>query len=58
MLCLEREETSHTQSRRRVRTWQNPGPQHMKLGRRILLYLEGTRGLRLTYKGNLQTLRG
>jgi hypothetical protein len=36
----------------------NPGPQHMKLARRILRYLKGTNGLSLTYKGHLQTLKG
>jgi len=34
----------------------NPGPQHMKLARRILRYLKGTRALRLAYKGHLQML--
>ena len=29
----------------------NPGPQHIKLVRRILRYLKSTKGLRLTYKG-------
>lgn len=36
----------------------NPGPQHMKLARRILRYLKGTKALRLTYKGQLQMLNG
>jgi hypothetical protein len=36
----------------------NPGPQHMKLARRILRYLHGTKGLRLTYKGRPQMLKG
>lgn len=36
----------------------NPGPQHMKLARRILRYLKGTKGLKLTYKGHLQMLKG
>ena len=36
----------------------NPGPQHMKLTRRILRYLNGTKSLRLTYKGQSQTLKG
>ncbi|CRG92846.1 hypothetical protein PISL3812_09917 [Talaromyces islandicus] len=36
----------------------NPGPQHMKLARRILRYLKGTETLRLTYKGHLQKLNG
>ena len=36
----------------------NPGPQHMKLARRILRYLKGTRALRLAYKGHLQMLKG
>jgi hypothetical protein len=35
----------------------NPGPQHMKLARRILRYLKGTKGLRPTYKGHLQMLK-
>ena len=30
----------------------NPGPQHMKLARRILRYLNGTKCLGLTYKGH------
>ncbi|EDN03770.1 hypothetical protein HCAG_01635 [Histoplasma mississippiense (nom. inval.)] len=36
----------------------NPGPQHIKLARRILRYLNGTKGLRLTYKGHPQMLKG
>jgi hypothetical protein len=36
----------------------NPGPQHMKLARRVLRYLKGTRGLWLTYKGQPQMLKG
>jgi len=36
----------------------NPGPQHLKLARRILRYLNGTKGLRLTYKGQPQMLKG
>jgi hypothetical protein len=36
----------------------NPGPQHMKLARRILRYLKGTKSLSLAYKGQLQMLRG
>ena len=36
----------------------NPGPQHVKLTRRILWYLKGTKALRLTYKGQLQMLNG
>jgi hypothetical protein len=36
----------------------NPGPQHIKLARRILRYLKGTKGLRLTYRGHLQKLKG
>jgi hypothetical protein len=36
----------------------NPGPQHMKLARRILRYLNGTKNLRLTYKGQPQMLKG
>ncbi|KAG9767303.1 hypothetical protein KCU88_g7475, partial [Aureobasidium melanogenum] len=36
----------------------NPGPQHIKLARRVLRYLKGTKGLRLTYKGHLQKLKG
>ncbi|KAI2767295.1 hypothetical protein CBS147339_9477 [Penicillium roqueforti] len=40
------------------RSLSNPGPQHMKLARRILRYLKGTKNLRLTYQGQLQTLRG
>lgn len=36
----------------------NPGPQHMKLARRILRYFNGTKGLKLTYKGQPQTLKG
>lgn len=36
----------------------NPGPQHIKLVRRILRYLKGTKGLKLTYKGHLQMLKG
>jgi len=36
----------------------NPGPQHVKLARRILRYLKGTKSLSLTYKGQLQMLRG
>jgi hypothetical protein len=36
----------------------NPGPQHLKLGHRILRYLKGTKSLSLTYKGPLQMLRG
>lgn len=36
----------------------NPGPQHVKLGHRILRYLKGTKSLSLTYKGPLQMLRG
>ncbi|KAL3246854.1 hypothetical protein ABHI18_010803 [Aspergillus niger] len=36
----------------------NPGPQHMNLARRILRYLNGTKGLRLTYKGQPQMLKG
>lgn len=36
----------------------NPGPQHMKLARRVLRYLKGTKTLRLTYKGSLRMLRG
>jgi hypothetical protein len=40
------------------RSLSNPGPQHMKLARRILRYLKGTKNLRLTYEGQLQTLRG
>jgi hypothetical protein len=36
----------------------NPGPQHMKLARRILRYLKGTKGLKLTYKGHLRMLKG
>ena len=40
------------------RSLSNPGPQHMKLARRILRYLKGTKDLRLNYKGQLQTLRG
>ncbi|KAF4203564.1 hypothetical protein CNMCM8927_008611 [Aspergillus lentulus] len=36
----------------------NPGPQHMKLARHILRYLNGTKNLRLTYKGQLQTPKG
>jgi hypothetical protein len=36
----------------------NPGPQHMKLAQRILRYLNGTKGLRLTYKGQSQMLKG
>ncbi|EKG09467.1 Integrase catalytic core [Macrophomina phaseolina MS6] len=36
----------------------NPGPQHMKLARRVLRYLKGTKTLRLTYKGSLHMLRG
>jgi hypothetical protein len=34
----------------------NPGPQHIKLARRILRYLKGTEALNLTYKGQLQIL--
>lgn len=30
----------------------------MKLARRFLRYLKGTKGLRLTYKGHLQMLKG
>ncbi|KAJ5473962.1 hypothetical protein N7475_003528 [Penicillium sp. IBT 31633x] len=36
----------------------NPGPQHLKLARRILRYLNGTKGLGLTYKGQPQMLKG
>lgn len=36
----------------------NPGPQHIRLARRILQYLNGTKGLRLTYKGHPQMLKG
>lgn len=36
----------------------NPGPQHVKLARRILRYLKGTKALRPTYKGQLQLLNG
>lgn len=36
----------------------NPGPQHVKLARRILRYLKGTKSLSLAYKGQLQMLRG
>ena len=36
----------------------NPGPQHIKLARRIVRYLAGTKGLKLTYKGQLETLKG
>jgi hypothetical protein len=36
----------------------NPGPQHMKLARRILRYLKSTKSLRLTYRGHLQMLKG
>jgi hypothetical protein len=36
----------------------NPGPQHVKLARRILRYLKGTKTLQLTYKGQLQMLNG
>jgi hypothetical protein len=36
----------------------NPGPQHVKLARRILQYLKGTKTLRLIYKGQLQMLNG
>ena len=36
----------------------NPGSQHMKLARRIIRYLKGTKGLSLTFKGHLQMLKG
>lgn len=36
----------------------NPGPQHIKLARRILRYLRSTSHLKLTYKGNLGALKG
>jgi hypothetical protein len=36
----------------------NPGPQHMNLARRILRYLNSTKSLRLTYKGQPQMLKG
>ena len=36
----------------------NLGPQHLKLGRRIIRYLAGTKRLRLAYKGYLQILKG
>jgi hypothetical protein len=36
----------------------NPGPQHMKLARRILRYLNGTKCLGLTYKGHPQMPKG
>jgi len=36
----------------------NPGPQHVQLARRILKYLRSTSHLKLTYKGNLQMLKG
>jgi hypothetical protein len=36
----------------------NPGPQHFRLAKRIIRYLAGTKGLKLTYKGQLQTLKG
>jgi hypothetical protein len=36
----------------------NPGQQHTNLARRILRYLNGTKGLGLTYKGQPQLLKG
>ena len=36
----------------------NPGPQHLKLARRIVRYLKGTKNLKLTFKGYLQMLKG
>jgi hypothetical protein len=36
----------------------NPSRQHVKLSYRILQYLKGTKSLSLTYKGQLQMLRG
>lgn len=36
----------------------NPEPQHMKLVRRILRYLKGTKSIRLTYKGHLEMPKG
>lgn len=36
----------------------NPGPQHVKLVRRVLRYLKRTMDLRLTYKGHVQMLNG
>jgi hypothetical protein len=36
----------------------NPGPQHMKLARRILRYLNSTKNPQLTYKGQPQILKG